>query len=224
MPAERLKERARDYGVSVTDFLISVMLDAYSSLLRDMPAGLRKKVIAPIRLNVPVNLRRFWSTPTLRNFFVSIDPEIDPRLGEWSFEEIIQRTNRYMQHETDRRHLAARMARNIRGELNPIARLIPLPVKNLILPTIYAVFAEKHYTSGLSNLGRVNMPPHLAPFITRFDFIPPPASGEKVKASVVGWQDKVHLSFGRIVRPAISELYTFRRLIELGIPVKVESN
>jgi len=224
MPADRLKDRARDYGVSVTDFLISVMLDAFSSLIQDMPSGLRKKVIAPIRLNIPVNLRRFWPTATLRNFFVSIDPEIDPRLGEWSFEEIIERTHRYMRHETDKRYLAARMARNIRGEINPITRMIPLPVKNLVLPAIYAAFAEKNYTSGLSNLGRVEMPPHLSPFISRFDFIPPPASGEKVKASVVGWHDKVHLSFGRIVRPAISELYTFRRLIDLGIPVKVESN
>lgn len=224
MPADRLKERAGDYGVSVTEFLIAVMLDAYSALLRDMPAGMRKKVIAPIRLNVPVNLRRLWSTPTLRNFFVSVEPEIDPRLGFWSFEEIVERTRNYMLYETDRRLLAGRMARNIRGELNPVARILPLSVKNLILPSIYASYAEKHFTGGLSNLGQVSMPPHLAPYITRFDFIPPPASGEKAKASVVGWQNNIHLSFGRIVRPAIAELYTFRRLIDLGIPVKVESN
>ncbi len=224
MPSGLLKERSREFGVSVTVFLIAVMLDGYRSLLRDMPAGVRKKVIAPIRLNVPVNLRRYWSTPTLRNFFVSLEPEIDPRLGDWSFEEIVESTSNYMNHESDRRYLAGRMARNVRGERNPVARILPLSVKNLILPSIYASVAEKHYTSGLSNLGSVDMPDHLAPYIKRFDFIPPPASGEKVKASVVGWQDKVHLTFGRIVRPAISELYVFRKLIDLGIPVKVESN
>ena len=224
MPADILKKRARDYEVSITDFLIAVMLDSYQSLLLDMPSGLRKKVIAPVRLNIPVNLRRFWSTPTLRNFFVSVEPEIDPRLGSWSFEEIVDRTKYYMQYETDHRHLAGRMARIVRGELNPVARLMPLSIKNLIIPTLYASFAEKHYTSGISNLGKVEMPAHLAPYIKRFDFIPPPARGEKVKASLVGWQDKVHLSFGRLVRPAISELYMFRRLIDLGIPVKVESN
>ena len=224
MPVEILKERAGDYGLSITEFLIAVMLDSYQSMLLDMPSGLRKKVIAPIRLNIPVNLRKFWPSPTYRNFFVSIDPEIDPRLGVWSFDEIISSTRHYMMYETNRHRLAGRIARNLRGERNPLARIIPLPIKNIVLPQLYSLFAEKYYTSGLSNLGIVDMPPHLSPFIKRFDFIPPPARGEKVKASLIGWNDKVHLSFGRLVRPAISELYVFRRLVNLGIPVKVESN
>jgi len=224
IPAGKLKERAGEFGLSMTEFLTAVMLDSYQSLLLDMPSGLRKKVLAPIRLNIPVNLRRFWPSPTYRNFFISIDPEIDPRLGIWDFEEIVNSTRQYILYETNRHRLAGRMARNIRGELNPLARIAPLPVKNMVLPTLYSSFAEKYYTSGLSNLGRVEMPEHLSGYIRRFDFIPPPAIGEKVKAAVIGWGDSIHLSFGRLVRPAISELYVFRRLIDLGIPVKVESN
>ena len=68
------------------------------------------------------------------------------------------------------------------------------------------------------------MPAHLVPYIKRFDFIPPPAIGEKVKAALVGWQDAVHLNFGRLVRSPITELYVFRRLVTLGIPVKIETN
>lgn len=224
MPAAVLKDRADMYGVSITDFLISVMLDSFKNLLSDMPEKLRNKVIAPIRINVPVNLRRFWPSPTMRNFFVSVDPEIDPRLGNWTFEEIIERTSNYMKYETDHRHLASRMARNVRGEMRPAARLLPLAVKDILLPAIYSRYAETRYTSGLSNLGAIRMPEHLESYIKRFDFIPPPAMGEKVKASVTGWKDSVHLSFGRLVRPAISELYIFRKLISLGIPVKIESN
>ena len=224
MPAATLKKRADDFNVSITDFLISVMLDSFQTLLLDMPPGLRKKVTAPVRLNVPVNLRRIWESPTLRNFFVSVDPEIDPRLGVWDFEDILNSTKHYMLYETHRHRLAGRMARNIRGETNPAARVIPLPVKNIILPSLYSSFAERYYTSGLSNMGRVDMPAHLSPYIRRFDFIPPPARGEKVKAAVIGWNNSIHLTFGRLVRPAISELYVFRRLVSLGIPVRVESN
>jgi hypothetical protein len=129
-----------------------------------------------------------------------------------------------MKYETDHRQLASRMARNIRGEMRPAARLLPLAVKDILLPAIYSRYAETRYTSGLSNLGAIRMPEHLESYIKRFDFIPPPAMGEKVKASVTGWKDSVHLSFGRLVRPAISELYIFRKLISLGIPVKIESN
>ena len=224
MSAEILRNKARDYGVSINDFLIAVMLDSFQTMLLDMPAGLRKKVMAPIRLNVPVNLRQFWPSPSYRNFFVSVDPHIDPRLGKWSFEETVDSSSHYMKFEINPHRLAGRMARNIRGERNPFARVVPLFVKDVILPTIYSSMTERYYTSGLSNLGKVTMPSHLSPYIKRFDFIPPPAGGEKVKAALIGWEDKIHLSFGRLVRPAISELYVFRRLVNLGIPVKVESN
>lgn len=224
MPGEILKSRARDYGATVSEFLTAVMLDGFVRMIMDMPGAMRKKVIAPVRINVPVNLRSFWDTRTMRNFFVSVEPEIDPRLGDWSFEEILERTRSYMAFEVDKRALAARMARNIRGEKNTAARLLPLVIKDLALPGIYSSMAADLYTSGLSNLGRVTMPEHLIPHIRRFDFIPPPAMDEKVKASVIGWGNQVHMSFGRLVRPAITELYVFQSLIGHGIPVKVESN
>jgi len=224
IPTAALKDRALDYGTGITEFLIAVMLDAFRGIIMDMPSSLRRRMENPVRINVPVNLRPIWPSPTLRNFFVSVEPEIDPRLGEWSFEEIVDRTRTYMRYEVDRRYLARRMARNVRGELNTVARLLPLSIKDLVLPALYASYAEKRYSSGLSNLGRISMPEHLSPYIRRFDFIPPPAAGEKVKASMVGWNDHIHLSFGRVVRPSIVELYVFRRLVSMGIPVKVESN
>ncbi len=224
MDAGILKTRAREYDASVSEFLTAVMLDSFVRMIMDMPESLSRKVIAPVRINVPVNLRRFWNTNTMRNFFVSVEPEIDPRLGRWSFEEILDRTRSYMAFEADKRSLAARIAGNVRQEKNTAARLLPLFIKDMFLPGIYNRKAADLYTSGLSNLGLVTMPDHLSPHIRRFDFLPPPAVSERVKASVVGWGDKVHLSFGRLVRPAITELYVFRSLIDFGIPVKVESN
>jgi hypothetical protein len=216
--------RARDYGVGITDFVIAVVLDSFRRMIMDMPTGLRNRVIAPVRVNVPVNLRQFWPSPTLRNFFVSVEPEIDPRLGDWAFDEVVDRVQTHMRYEVDQRNLARRIARNVKGETRPLARLMPLAVKNVVLPALYTSLAEKQFTTGLSNLGRTEMPQHLSPHIRRFDFIPPPAMGEKVKAAMIGWKDRVHLTFGRLVRPSIAELYVFRRLVGMGIPVKVESN
>ncbi len=224
MRTKDLKKKAAEYGATINEFLTAVTLDAFVRIIRDMPESLRRKVIAPVRINMPVNLRSFWPTNTMRNFFISVEPEIDPRLGHWSFKEILERTRAYMAVEVDKRALAVRMARNIREEKNPLARLAPLIIKDMFLPGLYTAMGANLYTSGLSNLGRMVMPEHLAPYIRRFDFIPPPAVNEKVKASVIGWGDNLHLSFGRLVQPAIAELYVFRSLIDFGIPVKVESN
>ncbi len=224
MPIEALKTRAAEFNTGITDFLTAIMIFSFCQILNDMPKDLRRKVQAPIRINIPVNLRNIWPSPSLRNFFISVAPEIDPRLGEWQFEEILERTRLYMTAETDRRILAARMGQFFRGEHNLFTRLIPLSIKNMFLPGLYSKLGTSLYTSGLSNLGRVEMPGHLSPYIQCFDFIPPPAADEKVKAAVIGWKDHLHLTFGRVIRPAIAELYVFRTLVSMGIPVKVESN
>ena len=224
MPVAKLKQCATDYDCTMTEFLAGVMLDSYREILLEMPKELLKRHIAPLRINIPVNLRQLWPTATLRNFFVSVEPEIDPRLGEWKFDEIIDRTKTHMRYEVDRRYLGRRMARNVRGELNPWARALPLGLKNIVLPIAYASFAEKKYSTGLSNLGLMKLPQHLAPYVKRFDFIPPPAPEEKVKAAVIGWKDSISMSFGRLIRPAIVEQYVFRKLIRMGVPVKVQGN
>ncbi len=224
IPLKPLKEQAGQFGTGINNFLTAVMLYSFEQMLQDMPPDMRRRVTAPIRINVPVNLRKFWPTASTRNFFVSIEPEIDPRLGNWSFEEILENVSCYMNTEMRPRFLAARMGRNLRSEQNILARLAPLGVKNMFLPGLYARYGTNLYTSGLSNLGAVSMPEHLRPYIQRFDFIPAPAMDEKVKASVISWNKHIYMNFGRLVRPAITELYVFRTLVGMGIPVKVESN
>ena len=43
----------------------------------------------PVRIALPVNLRRFFPSKTLRNFISMVYPSIDPRLGNYTFEEIV---------------------------------------------------------------------------------------------------------------------------------------
>ena len=53
-------------------------------------------------------------------------PEIDPRLGEYSFEEITRIVHHYMQLETDKRQIMRIIRRNVGGEKNLMVRAIPL--------------------------------------------------------------------------------------------------
>ena len=43
----------------------------------------------PVTLALPVNLRSFFPSKTLRNFISMVYPSIDPRMGEYTFEEIV---------------------------------------------------------------------------------------------------------------------------------------
>ena len=78
-------------GVTLGEFLISAYLFSLQELYYDLGMGRRTKKgkDAPIRLDVPVNLRTHLPSKTMRNFFLSTFPEIDPRLGEYQFDEIL---------------------------------------------------------------------------------------------------------------------------------------
>ncbi|QGS69404.1 hypothetical protein CV093_17210 [Oceanobacillus sp. 143] len=82
---EALKEKAKEYDVSITVLLTAVYIQ---SLLKIQERSSRRKRL--IVMNVPVNMRSYFESETMRNFFVSITPTIDARLGKYEFEEIIQ--------------------------------------------------------------------------------------------------------------------------------------
>ena len=50
----------------------------------------------PIKVLLPVNLRALFPSKTLRNFALYTTPEIDPKLGTYTFAEICQEVKHRM--------------------------------------------------------------------------------------------------------------------------------
>lgn len=221
IPTEQILEVSKRYKVSLTEFLAALLIDSYQDYCLQ---NIKKRKFKPIVINIPVNLRPIFKSGTMKNFFIPLEPTIDPRLGHYSFEEILMKVHHYMRHEVDNKVLNQQITRNVKGEMNAIIRILPLVVKNLMLPVIYNVLGENNYSSGLSNLGKVTMPEEISDRIERFEFIPAPSTGLKTKAAVVSYGNKMYISFGRIIREAPIEKLFFRKMRKLGIHIKIESN
>lgn len=73
--------------MSLTVYLTSAMLLALQRIQDEQTPDKRRQ--KPIRVVVPVNLRRLFPSRTLRNFVHVIMPEIDPRMGDYEFSEIL---------------------------------------------------------------------------------------------------------------------------------------
>ena len=94
VPADALRECAKRFGVTVTELLCAAMMQAIYELQREkVPQRRRRK---PVKVLLPVNLRKLFPSATLRNFASYITPEIDPRLGDYTFEEICQTVHHRM--------------------------------------------------------------------------------------------------------------------------------
>lgn len=221
IPASEVVAAAKSAGVSVTEYLVAVYLWA---LERSQEVERRPKRFRPVRLSVPVNLRKILGVNPLRNFSLFLMPGVDPRLGKYDLPEILKQVHHAMRRDLNEKTIRQQISRNVGSERNPLIRALPLLLKRLFAPIIYRAMGENLYSGSLSNLGVITMPEELARHVERFEFIPGPGPINKTRATAVSFNGSLYLTFGRLIEGTRVERYFFRKLREEGISVHLESN
>ncbi|NLX64521.1 MAG: hypothetical protein GX022_07100 [Clostridiaceae bacterium] len=222
IPMDAIIKEAKSRNVSLTAFLAAVYIDALQEIQDNLVAQNHKK--KPIALQVPVNMRGIYPSKTLRNFSLFVMPEIDPRLGKYSFEEILQIVKETLITQTNEKAISKSLARNVGGQRNWIVRVIPLAFKKLLMPFLYTRMGENLCSGTLSNLGLIKLPEGMAKEVERVDFILGTNPINKTGCGVCGYNDKLVINFAGNIRDKSVERLFFTRLIKMGIPVKIEVN
>ena len=222
VPAPELKACAKRYGVSVTELLCAAMMQAIAQLQAEKVP--QRRLRKPVKVLLPVNLRNLFPSRTLRNFASYITPEIDPRMGDYTFEEICAAVHHRMGLENNPQTMRAKFAANVASEKSPVLRVMPLFIKNLAMKAVFDTVGECKSCLCLSNLGVVRLPEVMAPYVARMDFIIGVQAKAPHNCGVLTWNDTVYINCIRSIREPELELHFYRVLHQLGLPVKVESN
>ena len=222
LPVEAVRQKAHSYNVSITTFLGAVMLDALQRLQAERIPYQEKR--NPIRLLIPINLRRMFGSRTLRNFVLYTTPEIQPKLGTYSFEELCTLVHHRMGLDNNPKYMSTMIATNVVSEQMLIIRLMPLFIKNLVMKAVYDAVGERKSCMSLSNLGMVNLPDEMRPYVERLDFILGVQATSPSNCGVVAYGDTINVNFIRNIRQSDLESKFFQILRDMDIPVLVESN
>ena len=213
---------ARSYGVTLTVLLASVMISSIVSIQNEqIPRRSRQK---PVKVLIPVNLRKLFGSSSLRNFVLNISPGIDPRLGDYSFEEILQIVHHQMAMEITSKQMSSRIEANVRFEQPLIVKLMPLFIKNTAMKMVYDQIAERKTCITLSNLGEVKVPDVMRQYVEKFHFILSVQATTPNNCGVASYNGKLYISFIRKIRESTLERNFFTTLHKLGLHVCVESN
>jgi len=221
---KELLKVSREKKVTITELLTSIYLDAFQNILYNLPVHQRKRHMKPMRVAVPVNLRNLYPSKTMRNFSFMVSAELNPKLGRYSFKEILHLVHHSLRKEVSTKTITQYISRNVKGELFPLMRIIPLFLKRLIGGLLYEKMGERLYSGKLSNIGKVTMPDAFAKEIESFSLLLAPSSTINTGCSVVSFGDNLNITFCRTVKEAEVEKYFFRKLVELGVQVKIETN
>jgi hypothetical protein len=218
MDSGELKREASRYGATIGEFITALQID----VSREMMEG-RKLKPKPIRISVPIDLRRFFSSRTLRNFALAVEPGIDPRLGNFTFEDIVGKVHHFMKMELDHKMIRRQFTRNIEGERNPFIRITPLFLKDRMLKYFYNIFGRRVFTISFSNLGRISTPSDLQKFVTGYDFLPPPLEAS-IGTTAIAYKGCTHIFITSTIRDRDFERRFFTRLRQMDIHVSIKTN
>ena len=222
VPTDVLKEKAHEQGVTVTAYLAAVLAEAVRDR-QDMEHRPARR-LKPVKSTIPVNLRKTFGLDTMRNFALAVNIGFDPKLGEYSHEEICRLMYHQLSAEATPQRMAGRVTTNVALQRSMLIRLIPLPLKKVCMRIVYALSGENKGCLNLSNMGQITLPAAMADDIERFEFVIGVQYSYPNNCSVVSWNGKTYISMIRGIQESELERLFFSRLVELGIPVEVESD
>ena len=186
---------AKKYNASVTEYLNSVLLYA---LLQKQQNEWHIR-LHPVKIAMPVNLRRFFPSKTLRNFITMVYPSIDPRLGDYTFEEIITQVHHYMRYYINEKFLRGDITTNASTQRNPVIRVVPL-------------------------LGALKVPDDMQPYIEKFDIYMGQPFSSRTNCAIASFEDTLTINFASNIIESDVERYFFRKLVKDGVHVTIQSN
>lgn len=184
LSAGEVHRKAKEYEVSVTAFLAAAFLYA---IYEEVPKSRLKR---PVSLMIPVNLRNFFPSESMTNFWSWIETAHD--LGENAkLEDVIKKIKDVFGKEALREEISCRMNDLVRLEKNPFLRAVPLEIKNLFL-LAGTTLGGRSVTAVYSNIGRIQMPSEYEKYIKRFGFF---ASTDKLQLCSCSYGDDLVLGF-----------------------------
>ena len=219
---KEILEEAHRHDATLTVFMSAVMMKALLNLQNEKKPNRKRR--KPIKLLIPVNLRPLYSCNTLRNFAMYIIPELNPKLGDYTFDEICNIIKHKMGLEFTQKQMSSIIATNVNDEKNPLLRLVPLPIKNLVMKMVFNSVGEKKSCLSFSNMGLVKLPEAMKPYVKRVDFILSVQANAPYNCGMISYDDTIHITFTRNTKTPELERHFFEVLKEMGLSATVESN
>ena len=214
VPSEKLKDAARRYGVTVGILVVSMYTEA---ILRQMSAHEKN---SPVVISVPVNLRQYFPSATTRNFYGAIQVRYDPAKYDGTLESILCEIRREFAENLTEDRVFQTMNSYAALEHNYAVKMTPLVLKYWGIRG-YNNLIKKGVTTSVSNLGVLELPDALRPYVEKFVSY---MASRTTFLCLTSFGDKTVFGLTSCFTDHSVYMHLIRGLTAMGIPVEVASN
>ena len=203
LPTAKLLDASRAHGVSVTTLISTAMA---ASVMEIQKKQENTGKLRPVRIMVPVDLRRMFPSRSLRNFILYVLPTMEPVDNEKDMAALLRSFGKQMTSQLDKKQLASIMAYNVKTQGSWYFRIIPISVKLALMRLAYRFFGESNNTITVTNLGNVRLPDEMQPYVEGFDVTLTPRVRSPYNCAILSYNDQLSVRISRF--PKESELET----------------
>jgi NRPS condensation-like uncharacterized protein len=218
MDLDSIKARTKIYDCTITQYFGAILLLAiYRNYF------LTEGGTLPIKLLIPVNIRKYFHSTTLRNFTLFIRTNT-LHSGPLSLEQAVQYMKEDFAKELETNRMRARLAQNMKFEKNFWIRITPLFIKIPIAKLVHNSMANKTSTMSFSNLGMVQIPADFKKYIDRFEFVSPATLASPITGNCITFDKRVVFSLTNKVIDRKFQREVVSVLQKEGLDFVVETN
>ena len=212
---EQLVNLSHEYNTTLTVFLTAILFSSIYDLQKLYKSKQANR--KPVRIMIPVDLRKRFQSKTLRNFTLYVMPKLGVEDCKMPLDRIVREIATQFKEQNNNERFASIMgdyeAKNNSAFLNHI----PMPLKCLILRCAYHIYGDSSTSITLSNLGKVEFPSELADYIDGITFALTPKIRSNYNCSVISFNNKLYISFSlRYVKAELAEIF-FQKLRAFGV-------
>ena len=210
-----LLQKAREKGCTVTALMMGYLYLACKEAAASC-RGRRK-----IQIQMPVNMRKFYPSHTLRNFSMYCSIKLHPD-EITTLAAILPRITAQMREGGSKKNLDRTM--HLSRRLVRLLRFVPLIIKRPIAYLIYGSLGDPLFTTTLSNLGTVSLPAEMAPFVEKFDFVLGPPISNRAVCALCSYEDHAVFTVTKNTQLPTFENALYRLLTEDGFAPYMEGS
>lgn len=220
MPVKQLKKACSSYGVSINEYLVAAFL---WSIYKEYMHGTPDKHGRPLSSCVPVNLRPYFDSITMKNFFVIVSAVFKPEKENYTFEEVVGIVAESLRKQINRENLENLFAYNVSNEKNFVLRAVPLFIKSLVMKYVYRTSALANTTT-VTNIGNIQVREEYQEYIDKFYAFLSMSKGQNIKGTICSYRDTLVFTISSTLADVFVPRRFFRKLAEDGVPVQIETN
>jgi len=214
----QLKKAAQKYNCSITSFITAAIL---LSITEVYGKDTQKRELAAM---IPVNLRKYFPSDTLRNFTTLIKTFINPYTVPQDLQAYCDIVQKQLSSALNKDRLLDKISLSSFMVRKWYMKLLPLFIKTLIVKIGKLLSSNTKQTLILSNLGQVEMPSGFEQYLSSFAFCPNVSRKVPNNVGIVSYHGKTVISFTRQLVSTRLEKHFFTKLVKEGVEVSVISN